>query len=148
MIEILDEERFSRWVYKPRFVDDDGLLKKSFIFLRENINEEGISGQLYDRLSHDVVVSEGIKFERRHKNPQKSEKLVGLAIVPVGDLRDVAILPDTIDVESVPSDYVSEHAEIRFYLDGVLATGNTSNQLLDFYFDEILSLMANGLTSI
>ena len=60
-----DNERFSRWVFYPRFMDENGGLNHKFIFLRPNINEEGISGQLYDRISRQIAIEDGVKFCRK-----------------------------------------------------------------------------------
>lgn len=141
-----DQEHFSRWVYQPRFIDENGRLNSRFVILRPTINEEGLSGQLFDRISLEVAVSEGKKFIRKYKT--NSEKLVALAIVGVGDLRQIADVNDIIDVVSVPSESVSAHAEIRFYLNGQLATGNTPTSFLKYYFDEINSLMQDNLRFI
>lgn len=141
-------EHFSRWVYCPRFIDVDGNINSNFIKLRPHINEQGISGQLFDRISLEISVNEGTQFIRKNKQGLPIEKLVAIAVAEVAEIVNLAQLPDVIKVESVPSNAVSAHAEIRFYLDGVMATGNSYSHMLQFYFELIKDLMANHLLKL
>ncbi len=142
-----DNERFSRWVFFPRFVNQNGLLNQKFVYLRPNINEEGISGQLYDRISRQVAIADGMKF-CRNKNGVPTEKLVALAIAKAGELRKLAFIPDSIDIVSCPSPNVHAHAEIRFAIDGIPITGNTANMQLLYYYDRIKDVLSDGLCYI
>ena len=142
-----DNERFSRWVFYPRFMDESGVLNHKFIFLCPNINEEGISGQLYDRISRQIAIADGMKFCRK-KNGKPSEKLVALTIAKTVNLRKLAFVPDCIDVVSCPSPVVHAHAEIRISIDGIPVTGNTANMQLLYYYDRIKDVLSEGISYV
>ncbi len=144
---VSSDERFSRWVYCPRHIGNDGVLNERFIYLRPSINEEGISGQLYDRISFEIAVDDGKQFLRKRNNGD-SEKMVAIAVVKTGELRGLSYNDDSIDVVSQPSERVHYHAEIRISFDGNPVTGNTPGLKTKFYFDRIKQLMQANLVPV
>ncbi|MCQ2252110.1 MAG: hypothetical protein MJZ61_01535 [Bacteroidales bacterium] len=126
-------------------MDESGVLNSKFVTLRPHINEEGISGQLIDRIGVEVAVADGAKFIRTHKDGTPAEKLSALAIASVGELRNLSVGMDKVDVLNVPSSVVSAHAEIRIYIDGELVTGNSTNFKLKFYLNSISRILSQGL---
>ena len=145
--EVKDSERFSRWVYRPRFIDASGILSDRFITLRPQLHEEGISGQLYDRVGREVVIKEGVLFVHKDKNGNPKEELVAISKALVSEIRELSQDNDIIDVVSVPSAKVSHHAEIRFKIDGVdfMADRNVMDARLQDYFDQIRMIMSENL---
>ncbi len=146
--EVKKEEHFSRWIFKPRFIDENGVVNDRFVALRPHINEQGLSGQLIDRIGFDVAVSEGSAFVRTKKDGTPLETLYGLAIAQVVDIRGLSLSNDNVDVESVPSQNVSAHAEIRIYINGELATGKSTDFKLRFYLNQIQNILLNGIVAI
>ncbi len=146
--EVKNDEHFSRWIFKPRFIDDNGVVNERFVALRPHINEQGLSGQLIDRIGFDVAVSEGIAFVRTKKDGTPLESLYGLAIAQVADIRGLSLSGDNVDVESVPSDRVSAHAEIRIYINGDLVTGKSTDFKLRFYLNKIQNILLSGIVSL
>ncbi len=143
--EVKNEEHFSRWIFKPRFIDDNGVVNDRFVALRPHINEQGLSGQLIDRIGFDVAVSEASAFIRTKKDGTPLESLYGLAIAQVSDIRGLSLSNDNVDVEPVPSDRVSAHAEIRIYINGLLATGKTTDFKLRYYLNNIQNILQEGI---
>lgn len=148
--EVKDNEHFSRWVYRPRFIDVSGTLSDRFITLRPQLHEEGVSGQLYDRAGREIVIKEGLLFIHKDKKGHPTEELVAISKALVGEIRDLSQDSDVVDVVSVPSDKVSHHAEIRFKIDGVdfVAGRNVMDARLQDYFDQIRMIMSEDLDFI
>ena len=130
---ILDSEHFTRWVYCPRSVDESGALKNDFVYLRiiKGEPEEGISGQIFEKVGHDGVLECGRKFIRTTKNGTK-ELFLGYVKAKVGSIRNIAeemenINADNanckIDVLYTESEAIPFHAEIRLYINNILLTG-------------------------
>ncbi|MBR5695988.1 MAG: hypothetical protein IKX43_07160 [Paludibacteraceae bacterium] len=124
--KVLDDEHFARWVYCPRFVDTDGTFNEKFISLRPQ--EEGISGQIFEKAGHDVILQCGSKFRRASNDgTAKEERFVGYVKALTGEIRKIADEPDTsIDVVYTSSP-VPFHAEIRFYINEDLLKGNNQS---------------------
>lgn len=66
--------------YNPRFINDAGLVNERFITLRSHLNESGISGQLFDRMSLDDIIELGHRFIRRTRDGEPKETLTHIAI--------------------------------------------------------------------
>lgn len=134
-----DKEHFSRWVYNPRFINDSGEVNDKFITLRSHINEKGISGQLYDRLTLEEIITTGLKFIRRKRSGEPTETLSHIAKVQVSSIRQLATTEDKIDIVEVPSETVPQHAEIQFSLKAAKPAK------LYYYFEKIKDGMLQDL---
>ena len=134
---VKDEEHYLRWIYDPRHIIKD-IVKPSFISLRPK--EDGVSGQIYERLESEAEIYKAAKsFERTN------EAYWGFAMASVGEIRSVALAGDEIDVLLTES-IVPAHAEIRFVIEGEKIVGNTPNSRLSYYFNEIKALLCGGLS--
>lgn len=134
---VKDEEHYLRWIYDPRHIIKD-VVKPSFISLRPK--EDGVSGQIYERLESEAEIYKAAKsFERTN------EAYWGFAMASVGEIRSVALAGDEIDVLLTES-IVPAHAEIRFVIEGEKIVGNTPNSRLSYYFNEIKALLCGGLS--
>ncbi len=124
--KVLDDEHFARWVYCPRFVSANGEFNERFISLRPY--EEGISGQIFEKVGHNGILKCGAEFRRTSKDgTDKEERFVGYVKARVGAIRKIADEPDTaIDVIYTESS-IPFHAEIRFFINGDLLIGNNQN---------------------
>jgi len=145
---VSDNEHFSRWVYAPRYLTDEGLLNDKFISLRPQIKEKGVSGQLCDRIDFATIVSDGNRFIRVNANGDAIESLKYVAKANVADIRNIALWGDTVDVVKVPSQLVHEHAEIIFMLDGMLVDALCKDAKLLYYFDELKILLGKCLIEV
>lgn len=146
--EIQDEEIFSRWVYIPRFMSEDGFLNSRFIILREPLREAGISGQLYNRLERKAVIKDALQFIRKRKDGSYAETLKYIAMAKVGDIRAIAMDNDAIDVVENPSAKVSFHAEIRITINGKIVDGTCKDAKLLMYYDELKDLFGKNLSEV
>lgn len=147
---VLDSEEFSRWVFQPRYIDELGILNSKFITLRPHLKECGVSGQLINRAGFYEAVRCGNLFIRRDKNGNPIDQLVAIAKAKVSDIRSLSQDSDTIDVLSVPSESVTDHAEIRLFIKGVLfvAGENTMNAAVQDYLDQISFLLSENMIFI
>lgn len=145
---VQDEELFSRWVYVPRFMTEDGILSSRFVILREPLNESGISGQLYNRVERRAVIKDALQFIRKRKDGSCAETLKYIAVANVGEIRAIAIDDDVIDVVEVPSARVSGHAEIRFAINGKMVDGTCKDAKLLMYYDELKDLFQRNLSEV
>lgn len=133
---VRDDEHYLRWIFDPRHVIKD-VVKPTFISLRPK--EDGVSGQIYERLESEAEIYKAAKsFERPR------EAYWGYAMASVGEIRSVALAVDEIDVLLTES-FVPAHAEIRFEIEGEVIVGNTPNSRLSYYFNEIKDLLCRGL---
>lgn len=133
---VKDEEHYLRWIYDPRHIIKD-VVQLSFISLKPK--EEGVSGQIYERLESEAEIYKAAKSFERNK-----EAYWGYAMASVGEIRSIAMDDDKIDVLMTVSK-VPAHAEIRFAIDGEQIVGNTPNPRLSYYFNEIKELLCGGL---
>ena len=134
---VKDEEHYLRWIYDPRHIIKD-VVKPSFISLRPK--EDGVSGQIYERLESEAEIYKAAKSFERTK-----EAYWGFAMASVGEIRSLALDSDKIDVLMTESK-VPAHAEIRFVIEGEKIVGNTPNSRLSYYFNEIKALLCGGLS--
>ena len=134
---VKDEEHYLRWIYDPRHIIKD-VVKPSFISLRPK--EDGVSGQIYERLESEAEIYKAAKSFERTK-----EAYWGFAMASVCEIRSVALAGDEIDVLLTES-IVPAHAEIRFVIEGEKIVGNTPNSRLSYYFNEIKALLCGGLS--
>lgn len=133
---VKDEEHYLRLIYDPRHIIKD-VVKPSFISLRKD--EDGVSGQIYERLESEAEIYKAAKSFERTK-----EAYWGFAMASVGEIRSLTLDSDKIDVLMTVS-RVPAHAEIRFEIDGEPIVGNTPNSRLSYYFNEIKELLCGGL---
>ena len=134
---VRDEEHYLRWIYDPRHIVKD-VVKPVFISLRPK--EDGVSGQIYERLESEAEIYKAAKrFERIE------ESYWGYAMASVGKIRSLALDSDEIDVLMTIS-RIPAHAEIRFVIEGEQVVGNTPNSRLSYYFNEIKELLCGGLS--
>lgn len=134
---VKDEEHYLRWIYDPRHIVKD-VVKPVFISLRPK--EDGVSGQIYERLESEAEIYKAAKrFERIE------ESYWGYAMASVGNIRSLALDSDEIDVLMTIS-RIPAHAEIRFVIEGEQVVGNTPNSRLSYYFNEIKELLCVGLS--
>lgn len=145
---VQDEELFSRWVYVPRFMSEDGILNSRFVILREPLKESGISGQLYNRQERISIISDALQFIRKRKDGSNAETLKYIAVAKVGEIRAIAIDNDVIDVVEVPSEKVSSHAEIQFTINGKIVDGTCKDAKLLMYYDELKDLFERNLSEV
>lgn len=134
---VRDDEHYLRWIYDPRHIIKDEV-KLSFISLRKD--EDGISGQIYERLESETEIYKAAKSFERVK-----ESYGGYAMASVGKIRSLALDSDKIDVIMTESK-VPAHAEIRFVIDGEQIVGNTPNSRLSYYFNEVKELLCGELS--
>ena len=134
---VRDEEHYLRWIFDPRHIIKDEV-KPLFISLRKD--EEGVSGQIYERLESETEIYKAAKGFERVK-----ESYWGYAMASVGKIRSLALDSDKIDVLMTESK-VPAHAEIRFVIDGEQIVGNTPNSRLSYYFNEVKELLCGGLS--
>ena len=134
---VRDDEHYLRWIFDPRHVIKDDI-KPSFICLRKS--EEGVSGQIYERLDSEAEIYKAAKSFQRHR-----EAYWGYAMASAGMIRSVALDGDEVDVLMTES-IVPAHAEIRFSIDGDVVIGNTPNSRLSYYFNEIKELLCRRLS--
>ena len=134
---VKDEEHYLRWIYDPRHIIKD-VVKPSFISLRKD--EDGVSGQIYERLESEAEIYIAAKSFERTK-----EAYWGFAMASVGEIRSLTLDSDKIDVLMTVS-RVPAHAEIRFEIEGEPIVGNTPNSRLSYYFNEIKALLCGGLS--
>lgn len=134
---VRDEEHYLRWIFDPRHIIKDEI-KPLFISLRKD--EDGISGQIYERLESETEIYKAAKSFERVK-----ESYWGYAMASVGKIRSLALDSDKIDVLMTESK-VPAHAEIRFVIDGEQIVGNTPNSRLSYYFNEVKELLCGGLS--
>lgn len=134
---VRDEEHYLRWIFDPRHIIKDEI-KPLFISLRKD--EDGISGQIYERLESETEIYKAAKSFERVK-----ESYWGYAMASVGKIRSIALDSDKIDVIMTESK-VPAHAEIRFVIDGEQIVGNTPNSRLSYYFNEVKVLLCGGLS--
>lgn len=132
-----DEEHYLRWIFDPRHIIKDEF-KPSFISLRRD--EQGISGQIYERLETEEEIYKSAKTFERTK-----ESYWGYAMATVGELKAVALDSDEIYVLMTES-IVPAHAEIRFVIEGAAVVVNTPNSRLSYYFNEIKELLSRGIS--
>ena len=146
--KVLDDEHFARWVYCPRFVDTDGTFNEKFISLRPQ--EEGISGQIFEKAGHDGILKCGAEFRRTSKDgTDKEERFVGYVKTQVDKIRKIADEPNTsIDVVYTPSLSVPFHAEIRFYINETLLKGNNQNPYYLRYRTNLTKLFEKDFVKI
>lgn len=142
---VTENEHFSRWVYNPRFINDAGEVNDRFITLRSHLNEEGISGQLFDRLPIEDVIESGQKFIRKTSNGTPKETLSHIAKAEVGNIVHLALGTDKIRVEEVPSEHVPQHAEIKF---DVVDNASTNSAKMYYYFEKIKDEMLKELIPV
>ncbi len=145
MSKIEDSEIFSRWIYCPRYVDESNNFNDNYTSLRKTINEEGISGQIYNRAGKEAVMKSGLEFIRKNKKGVATEAFVGVGLAEVISIRQLSVEPDTIDVIEVPSTRVPHHAEIRFWINGIPSFGQCQNPRLLYYFYELKKLMSKDV---
>ncbi len=145
--KVLDEEHFARWVYCPRFVSANGIFNEKFISLRPN--EEGISGQIFEKVEHDGILKCGAEFRRTTKDgTDKEERFVGYVKAKTRKIREIADEPETsIDVIYTKST-IPFHAEIRFYINGDLLKGNNQNPYYLRYRKKLKSLFEQDFVKI
>lgn len=136
-----DDEIFARWVYQPRFMNDDEELIEMYVSLREN--ENGLSGMLLNRCSHDEVVNTGLIFQRKKKNGIPKEAFCGYCKACVREIRAIAEPDDTVDVVEAPSAKVLHHAVIVFVINGQHICGNTPHPRMRRYKEALLGLFFN-----
>lgn len=145
---VLDTETFVRWIYRPRYISPEGIFKPCFISLRErnDYKEEGISGQILDRAGHDTVIQCGESFRRKtYDGTPKEERFIGYASAYCGRIRAIAdVEGDKMDVLFTES-IVPHHAEIRFYVGGILIKGNNQNAHFLRYKDKLRELLAENV---
>lgn len=143
---VSNDETYTRWVYIPRYGESLSNLNPVFISLRPG--EEGISGQILERTSHEVVLHWGMKFRRqRNDGKPNEEQFVGYAKALVGNMRNVAEANDKIDVILTESE-VPAHAEIRFCLNGESVRGNTQNPIFLRYKDKLKDLLSKNICTV
>ncbi len=134
---VRDEGHYLRWIFDPRHIVKD-VVKPVFISLRPK--EDGVSGQIYERLESEAEIYKAAKrFERIE------ESYWGYAMASVGNIRSLALDSDEIDVLMTIS-RIPAHAEIRFVIEGEQVVGNTPNSRLSYYFNEIKELLCVGLS--
>ncbi|MBQ0074719.1 MAG: hypothetical protein KBT34_11045 [Prevotella sp.] len=141
---VAEEEHFSRWLYNPRFINDAGEVNERFITLRSHLNEKGISGQLFDRLTLSEVIETGKKFVRSKRDGTQTETLSHIAKAKILNIKSIALQNDNINVLEVHSDIVPQHAEIRFCLNN----DSTMSARQYYYFEKIKDEMLKGLIPI
>lgn len=146
--KVLDDEHFARWVYSPRFVDANNTFNEKFISLRPK--EEGISGQIFEKVGHDVILQCGSKFRRAaNDGTDKEERFVGYVKALTSEIRKIADEPDTsIDVVYTSSPSVPFHAEIRFYINEDLLKGNNQNPYYLRYRKKLTNLFEQDFFKI
>lgn len=144
---VYNDETYVRWIYRPRYINDDGVFKSCFVSLRdrEDFQEEGISGQILERAGHKQVIKSGLNFRRKtYDGTSKEEHFIGYASANCGQIRNVADeQDDKIDVVLTES-IVPHHAEIRFYVEGALIKGNNQNAHFLRYKDRLRELLTNS----
>ncbi|MCR5038944.1 MAG: hypothetical protein K6A94_06375 [Bacteroidales bacterium] len=144
---VYDDETYVRWIYRPRYINDNGTFRTTFVSLRErgDYKEEGISGQILERAGHEQVIKCGLSFRRiSYDGTPKEERFVGYASAKCGQIRAVADSPDDkVDVLLTPSS-VPHHAEIRFFILGVSVKGNNQNAHFLRYKDKLRELLAKN----
>ncbi len=150
---VFDSDIFARWLYKPRFISEDGILNERFVSLRVfpgNVPEKGISGQLLNRAGHNSVISCGKKFRRTAKDGTiKEERFVGYAKVDVGDIRGISKkVSDTVDVILTDAAEIPFHAEIRFVIDGQGIDGNHIDARFLKYKDKLTELFSKDIVFV
>ena len=133
---VRDDEHYLRWIYEPRHIIKD-VVKPIFISLRPK--EDGVSGQIYERLESEAEIYKAAKSFERTK-----EAYWGYAMATVGQIRSVALAGDEIYVLLTES-LVPAHAEIRFEIEGEPIVGNTPNSKITYYFNEIRELLSHNL---
>ena len=145
---VYNDETYARWIYRPRYIGTDGIFKFCFVSLRErnDYREEGISGQILERAGHDTVIKCGESFRRKtYDGTPKEERFIGYAYANCGRIRAVADEEgDKVDVLLTES-IVPHHAEIRFYVDGILVKGNNQNAHFLQYKDKLRSLLTENI---
>lgn len=147
---VMDEERYARNVYDPRNIDEKGILKEPFISLRtfqDGTEERGVSGQIYDRVSEEDIIENGIRFIRKKNNGEPKERYVGFALAKVGDIRAVAGEDDEIDVVLTESE-IPAHAEIVFRIEGVYLQGKNRNSRYLKYCDDLKELLNKDIRRV
>lgn len=142
-----DDEVYARWIYQPRFMNNEEVLNERFMSMRErngnpNGPENGISGMLINRCDHDTVVEIGQQHKWKPKKNQPEEIFWGYGYAVVAEIRAVAEDKDVIDVEESPSETVPHHAIITFYIDGERQRGNTPHPRMRRYKDNLILLSA------
>lgn len=147
--EVLNDEHFARWIYKPRFVDEEGSLNHKFISLRERKGnpESGISGQIYERAGHDNVIKSGLEHRwTSNDGTDKEESFVGFAKAKVASIRGISDNEsDCVDVKLKQSENIPFHAEIEFFIEGELMKGNTQNPRFLRYKDKLKDLFGQNI---
>lgn len=145
---VSDDEHFARWLYRPRYLDNNDNFTPRFINLRDRDGfcEEGVSGQILERAGLKTVLCCGLSHRwKSNDGTPKEEKFVGFAKAKVGEIRGVADEQGTsIDVVLTKSD-VPFHAEIRFTIDGQLIKGNNQNPHFLRYKDRLKNLFAQDI---
>ena len=145
--KVLDNEHFARWVYCPRFVDKNGEFNEKFISLRPN--EEGISGQIFEKAGHDEILKCGAEYRRTSKDgTEKEERFVGYVKALTGEIRKIADEPDTSNDVVYTSSSVPFHAEIRFYINEALLKGNNQNPYYLRYRKKLTNLFKQDFIQI
>ena len=147
---IYDSEVFARWLYQPRFINNDNMLNDRFISLRVfpgKIAEKGISGQILNRAGHNSVVSCGKKYRRTSKDgTDKEERFIGYAKAIVGDIRNLSeSFGDTVDVILAETADIPFHAEIRFVINGQEIDGNHLDARFLKYKDKLTELFSKDI---
>ena len=150
---VLDSDIFARWLYKPRFINEDNKLNERFVSLRVfpgNVPEKGISGQLLNRAGHNSVISCGKKFRRTSKDgTAKEERFVGYTKADVGDIRGISKkVSDTVDVVLADAAEIPFHAEIRFVIDGQEVDGNHIDARFLKYKDKLTELFNKDIVYV
>lgn len=144
-----DDETYARWIYHPRFMDDDEMLIERYVSLREREGnpkgpEGGLSGMLLERAGHDAVIKCGIAGKWKPKKNKAPETFWGYAYSKVGNIRSIAKNPDVIDVQLSPSETVPHHAIVIFLIDGEQMRGMTPNPRFRRYKEALLALLSSS----
>jgi len=152
MLAVEDDEIFARWIYQPRFMDKNEVLNEAYVSLRErngnpNGPEDGLSGILLNRTTHNEVVETGIGFIRKKKG-QPVESFLGYGKALVGAIRRISEDNDRIDVIESPSDSVPHHAIVIFVIDGERIRGNTPHPRMRRYKERLLDLFKSNLVRV
>ena len=130
----MDEEHYLRWIFQPRHIVND-VLKDNFISLRKD--EEGISGQIYERVARDNIYEVSSMYSKKNDN-------YGYAMAKVGDIRKLAQDKDKIDVLLTESP-IPAHAEIRFNINDVPVIGNTPHPKMTYYLLKLKELLSKTI---
>ena len=126
---VYDSEIFARWLYRPRFIDENNKLNERFISLRVfsgRIPEKGVSGQLLNRAGHNSVILCGKLFRRTSKDGSN-------------------LLCDKVDVILTDAVIIPFHAEIRFIIDGQEIDGNHIDARFLKYKDKLTDLFSQDI---